>query len=156
MRRGGECRNGARKQNPARPWEIAKTQSKRKCHFVKRCIALLPWRASELTLTIENPVPFYSWSAMKQHKLYNHAWNVFETIFCEQCNNKHVSLKHVYSNHVSALMWTQLNKNCSILLWFRGKDWKKTHRFCRYIGNPLFLSFRDTLESLSAILPSKQ
>ena len=43
-------------------------------------------------------------STMKQHKLYNHAWNVFETnIWCEQCNNK-----HVYYNHVSALMWTQL------------------------------------------------
>ena len=45
MRRGGLCRNGATNQNSASPWEIAKTQSKRKCHFVKRCIALLPWRA---------------------------------------------------------------------------------------------------------------
>ena len=56
---------------------------------------------------------------MKQHKLYNHAWNVFETdIWCEQCNNKHVSLKQVsskqvYSNHVSALIWTQLKGTLS-------------------------------------------
>ena len=27
----------------------------------------------------------------KQHKLYNHVWNVFETdIWYEQCNDKHV------------------------------------------------------------------
>ena len=51
---------------------------------------------------------------MKQHKLHNHAWNVFHTdIWCERPNKKHVSvkhvsLKHIYSNHVSALIWTQL------------------------------------------------
>ena len=43
-------------------------------------------------------------------KLNNQARNMFETYNTPDMNNtrnKHVSLKHVYSNHVSVPVWTQ-------------------------------------------------
>ena len=72
-------------------------------------------------------------STTKQHKLNNHAWNVFESdICCEQRNNNHVLVKHASAliNYVNtALETTELFWNTFIV---KNICWLKYKRHQQY------------------------